>query len=716
MKDHHLDRRNFIKLMGSGVFILFHTGFLTKDKLAAQRRGGREYPEDFNAYLHINTDGRVTCFSGKIEMGQGVITSLAQMLAEELDVALDAVDIIMGDTTLCPYDMGTFGSRSTKYFGPALREAGAEARAVLIQLAAEQLKIPASMLGLLDVKDGVVYNRKNPKQKVSYAELAKGKKITRHIKDRNKITIKHPSQHRVSGIPTKRTDAKEKVTGAAKFAGDFRLPGMLYAKIIRPPVHGATLEKIDTSAAEKIKGVKIVRDGDLVAVLHKLPDVAETARQKVKAQYNIPKATVNNNNIFDHLLQSAPPGQTIVESGNLAKGASVATKKVKGRYFNHYVAHAPIEPHTAVAKIEGNKADIWASTQTPFRAQPAAAQVLGFAKENVRVHPAFVGGGFGGKTGAQQVIEAARLAKLAGCPVQVAWTREEEFFFDTFRPAAVIDIDSGLDDKGHITYWDFHGYFAGSRSSEPIYHIPHYRVLSHGRWRGGPQVHPFGVGAWRGPGSNTNIFAIESHIDTLANAAGMDPLSFRLANLQDKRMERVIEAAAKKFAHHFSSTPGFKTQNNGHGFGIACTNYLGTYVTTMAELKVNKQTGAIRVIRLVCAQDTGEIINPEGIRMQIEGCLTMGISSALSEEIQFNGGEIQDKNFDTYEITRFSWLPKIETVLVDNPGMAPQGCGEPAITTMGAVLANAVYDAIGIRFDILPITPKRVKEAIAKAS
>jgi len=322
-----------------------------------------------------------------------------------------------------------------------------------------------------------------------------------------------------------------------------------------------------------------------------------------------------------------------------------------------------------------------------------------------------VGGGFGGKTRNQQVVEAARLARLAGKPVQVAWTRKEEFFYDSFRPAAVIKVGSGLDRNQRIVFWDYDNYFAGSRSSEPFYDIPHQRVAARGGWSGGGgQAHPFAVGAWRGPGSNSNVFAMESQIDIMAAAAGMDPLTFRLTNLTDNRMRNVLNIAAEKFRHRFAKAPTKR------GFGIACTDYKGTYVATMAEVKVDEKSGEVRVLRVVCAQDTGEVINPDGVRLQIQGCITMGLGYVLREEIRFSGGKILDENFDTYELPRFSWLPKIETVLIDNPAMPPQGCGEPAITPMGAVIANAVYDAIGVRLYELPMSPARIKKAMINNS
>ncbi len=689
-----LDRRDFLRLVGGGITVAFTVG----DPLALAQRG-RGYPEDFNAYLRIGEDGRVSCLSGKIEMGQGIITSFAQMLAEELDVSMESVDMVMADTDLCPWDAGTFGSRSTKYFGPPLRKAGAEARAVLLQLASEHLVTATDQL---TVENGKVMVSSNPQKAVTYAELVKGKKIVRRLE--GDVSIKPVSEHRVSGKPTPRADARQKVTGEAKFAGDIRPPEMHYAKILRPPVHGATLTSVDTTDAEKIEGVRVIKDGDLVAVLHSLPDVAETALEKVRAQFDVPESPLDNESIFDHLVKVAPAGEVVTEQGLLEEGKRLAEKSFEHDYLNQYVAHAPIEPHTAAVQIEGGRATVWASTQTPFRAQEAVAETLGFPPENVRVIPPFVGGGFGGKTNTQQIVEAARLAKAAGSPIQVAWTRKEEFFYDTFRPAAVIKIRSGLDAQDRIAYWDYDNYYAGTRSSQPFYDIPHHRVLTRGGRRDG--AHPFGVGAWRGPGSNTNVFAIESHIDVMAEAAGMDPLAFRLHNLANDRMKRVLEAAADKFGRKPAKAP------SGRGYGLACTDYLGTYVATMAEVEVDQSTGKVLVKRVVLAQDMGEIINPQGAQLQLESCITMGLGSALTEEIRFKGGNVLDENFDTYELPRFSWLPEIETVLVDNPGMAPQGCGEPAITTMGAVLANAVYDAIGVRMFELPMTLERVKKGL----
>ena len=695
-----LSRRQFLQTIGGGIIVFFTVGDV---RAAPGRRAGGREPLDFNAYLRIGEDGRVTCFTGKIEMGQGIITSLAQMLADELDVSLESVDMVMGDTDLCPWDMGTFGSRSTRFFGPPLRAAGAEARAVLLELASEHLDVPRDRL---QVENGLVFDKKNADRRVTYGQLAKGKVIERHVEQ--EAVLKAESEFKIMGESYNRQDAAEKVTGKAVFAGDIRVPGMVYAKILRPPAHGARLKSVNTSVAEKVPGAQIVRDGDLIAVLHKTPDVAQKALEEIEAEWEVPEAQVDDETIFDHLVSSAPRGRVVERDGNIATGERLADTMVEETYLNNYVAHAPIETHTALAQVQGNKATVWASTQTPFGLQDDIAGALRIPPENVRVITPFVGGGFGGKTRNLQGVEAARLAKLANRPVQVAWTRAEEFFYDTFRPAAVVKIKSGITESGTIVLWDYAVYFAGQRGSDQFYDVPHFQTAVHEERRGGTSPHPFATGAWRAPGNNTNTFARESHIDIMAAKADMDPVEFRLKNLKDERMIGVLKAVAKKFRWTSS------TQPSGHGCGVACGIDSGTYVATMAEVAVDESTGKVQVKRVVCAQDMGLVINPEGAKLQVEGCITMGLGYALTEEVHFKGGEIFDLNFNTYELPRFSWTPQIETVLVRTGDLSPQGGGEPAIIVMGGVIGNAVFDATGARLFQLPMTPHRVKAAIAQ--
>ena len=697
-----LDRRQFLKAVGGGLIVWFSPGAPAE---AQQRRSspGGGPSSDFNAFLRVGEDGRVTCFTGKVELGQGIVTSLAQMLAEELDVPLASVDVILGDTDLCPYDAGTFGSRTTRYFGPLLREAAAQARAVLLELAASRLRVSPDRLS---VTGGVVQDRDVPDRRISYADLVKGNLLEK--RPERKAEPKSPSSFQVSGKPALRTDGLPKVTGQAQFAGDIRLPGILYARILRPPAHGATLKKVDLTAAEKVKDLRTVREGDFVAVLHPLPDMAERGLALIQAQFHTPPAGVDEKTLFPHLLKAAPPGGVLAQEGDMIQGEKKARRKFDETYLQHYVAHAPMETHTALAHAEEKKVTVWASTQTPFGVKEAVAQALSVPSENVRVITPFVGGGFGGKTWNQQAVEAALLSKRTGRPVQVAWTREEEFFFDSFQPASVVKIRSGLDTGGRITFWDYDVYYAGERGAATFYALPAHRTSVHGSWFGGSGVHPFNTGAWRGPGTSTNTFARESQMDLMASAAGANPLDFRIRHLKNARMKRVLERAARAFGW-----PAFQ-KKPGRGRGIACVDYLGTYVAAAAEVEVDPKTGEVRVRRLVCAQDMGQVINPEGARLQMEGCLMMGMGYALAEEVHFQGGEIQDKNFDTYRIPRFSWMPKIETVLVENPDLPPQGGGEPAVTCVGAVLANAVFDAAGARLFELPMTPERVRKAMAQ--
>ncbi len=698
--DPNLSRRDFLKTLGGGIIIFFCVGDVSL--LEAQRRR-RGYPEDFNAYLRIAPDGRVTCYTGKIEQGQGAITSLAQMLADEIDVRLDSVDMVMGDTSVCPWDMGTFGSMTIRFFGPPLRAAGAEARRVLLELAAEQLKAPQERLV---AENGVIFDREQKDKRVTYGDLAKGKTIARRAKE--KPPVKTPSEFKIIGKPVLRRDSQEKVTGQAKYAGDIRLPDMLYARVLRPPAHGAKLKNVDTSAAEKLEGVQVVRDGDFVAVLHQSPDQAADALSKITAEFDVPPATVDDQTIFEHLLKSAGEGRVVAQGGQLEEGQKLADIVIEQTYLDGYKAHAPIETHTAVAQVEGNKATVWASTQTPFPTKDQIANALGFGADDVRLITPFVGGGFGGKSPGQQALEAAQLSKATGKPVQVMWTREEEFFYDSFRPAAVVKIKSGVTKEGKAVLWDYGVYFAGDRGSQQFYDIPHHRTASAGGgFGGGPNPHPFATGAWRAPANNTNTFARESQIDIMAAQAKMDPIQFRLENLRDERPIRTLKAAAEKFGWQPAPAP------SGRGLGVAVGTDSDTFVAHIAEVEVDKRTGRVKVKRIVCAQDMGLVINPQGSAIQMEGCITMGLGYALTEDVHFKGGMILDRDFDTYELPRFSSLPKIETVILDLPNEPAHGGGEPAIICMGAVIANAIHDATGARLLQLPMTPERVRKAIA---
>ena len=682
-----LDRRTFCKLVGGGVVILVTAR--PSELFAQQRRG---YPEDLNAYLRIDENGRVTLFSGKIEMGQGVHTSLAQMAAEELGVSLDSITMCMGDTDQCPWDAGTWGSQSTRMFGPAVRAAAAEARAVMTRLAAEKLGVPRETLV---VKNGVV---SDGKKSVTYGELAKGKQIARLVDE--KAVLRSVKDFTVIGRPTQRMDSRDKVTGRAKYAGDTRLPGMLYARLLRPPAHGATRTSLDVTKAKAMDGVTVVERDDLVAVLHPTPDGAAEALAAIKAEWTKPAAAFDNESVADYFLKNGGAGEVKHAKGDVA----AAKNAIESTFRTGYLAHAPIEPHTAAAEWKDGRITAWVGTQSPFGTRTRIAQALGLDESKVRVLTPFVGGGFGGKSPAPQAVEAARLAQIVGKPVMVAYTRGEEFFFDTFGPASVIRIVSSADDQGKIASWDYHVYGAGERSSEVLYDVPNARLTTY--IARGANVHPFATGPWRAPGAGMNVFARESQIDIMAAKAKIDPLEFRLKNATDARLRRVLTTAADALGWKPGAGP------TGQGRAIAASVDAGTYCALAAEVAVDKKTGAIQVKRVVAAQDMGIVINPTGAKMQMEGCITMGLGYVLSEELHFNGGDIADRNFHTYELPRFSAVPHIETLLIKNDELSPQGGGEPAIVPMGAVIANAVFDATGVRMMRLPMTRERVLAAM----
>jgi len=693
-------RRSFLKRVGGGVVVLFTTQ--ARFAFAEDGTASGAAPA-FNAYLRIGDDGRVTCFTGKIEMGQGVITSLPQMLADELDVEVDMIDMVMGDTDRCPFDQGTWGSLTTRVFGPELRAAGAQARAVLLELAGEQLGVPA---GQLAVDNGVVYDSADRNRKVSYAELTRGKAILRDVQ--SPAPVKKPAEYKAMGTSLKRRDAVEKVTGSARFSADIKRPGMLYARIMRPPAHDAKLEKLDTSAAEALDGVRVVRDDELVAVLHERREVADQAVALLKPDWSRPETNIDERTIYDHLLSVAPEGVPVDSGGDLSEGEKMAAEVFDETYLDGYVAHAPMEPHAALADFADGKMTVWASTQSPFGLKRQLVERLGLAEDKVRVITPFVGGGFGGKSASLQGLQAARLSRIAGRPVQVFWTREDEFYWDTFRPAAIVKIRSGLTKEGAPAFWDYKVYFAGARGSAQPYDIPNHSTVAHPRgWTGPPGTHPFATGAWRAPGANTNAFAREQHFDIMAAKAGVDPLEFRLKHCSDPKYIGALKAAAEKFG--WKPGPG----PSGRGVGVACGIDADTVVASMAEVEVNPKSGLIRVKRVVCAQDMGQVVNPEGAIIQMEGCITMGLGYALTEELHFRGGEILDLNFDRYDLPLFSMLPEIETVLIDSIDPAPHGGGEPAIILMGAVIANAFFDATGKRLFEMPMTPARVKDLLA---
>ena len=688
------DRRKFIRNMGSGIIVVFCLGDIG---LLNASSSSPDEDLNFNAYLRVKENGRVDCYTGKIEMGQGIITSLAQVLAEELEVSIYEVDMVMGDTELCPYDAGTWGSLTTRFTDPVIRAAAAEAREVLLGLAEEKLGITKELLA---IKEGVVYAKNDPSKKVSYAELTKGQKIVKSLKE--KPEIKRSKEFKIIGKPVLSLDAEAKVTGKAKYTADIKLPGMVYAKIVRPKVYGAKKLSVDASGLSKFQGVEFVEIDNLVAVVHEDPEVASKAMKSVKVIWDSSELKVNEDTIFSYLEEQIKESKVFEEGGNLKSGQNNSKEFIKSKYLDGYKAHACIETHAATCYFKGDKLSMWVSTQSPFGTRSQVARALNMPEEKVHVKQIFLGGGFGGKSFNSQAIEAALIASKVRKPVQLSFSRREEFFYNRFRTAAVINVGAGIDAKGKLTAWDFDIYCAGTRGTDLFYDIPNNRTRMFNK----RDVHPFNTGAWRAPGNNTTTFARESHIDVMARAAGIDPFEFRITNLKDPNMVATLQSAANTFGWK-------KEKKSGYGYGIALGHDAGTLVALISEVEVNKQTGEVNVTRVVCAQDMGQVVNPNGATIQTEGGITMGIGYALYEEITFEGGKMKTNNFSNYEFTRFSSTPKISCVFMDRMDAKPQGGGEPAIICVGASIANAVFDACGARVNRMPITPERVLAGIS---
>ena len=693
----HLDRRDFMKRIGTGLVVAFSIG---KTPLKAGLLAQDDAP-DVNTFLRIGEDGRVTLYTGKVEMGQGPITSLPMELADELDVRLEDVDIIMADTDLCLWNQGTYGSLSTRVFGQVLRGAAAKARAILVKMAAEELAVDVAEL---ETRDGIVRSKKDNNKQITYAELTKGKEILETSV--GEVPLKKTSEFRIMGSSKLRVDSPEKVTGEAKFAGDIQIPDMLCARILRPPSLGAKLKQVDTSIAEGMEGVKVVRDDDLVAVLHPSQHIAGNAIATVKAEWEEEKVDMNHESLFEHIQEVATESRVLASEGKLEQGKEAAVKDFNSVFMDPYIAHSPIETHTATATMEEGRLKVWASCQTPYPTRDAIAEELGMDQKDVQLLPIFVGGGFGGKIYNPQAMEVARLVKLTGKPIQLVYTREEEFIYDRLRPAAVVKVNSGLDEAGKISYWDFNIHLGGGRESDHFYDIPHDRTRILNAQRGKTD-HIFYTGAWRAPSVNTNTFARESQIDIMAAAAGVDPLEFRLRHLEENpKMANVLKKGAEKFG--WKSSPG----PSGRGFGMAAGIDVNTDVVVFVEVEVDKKSGYVQVKRALSCQDMGMVVNPQGAIQQAEGCMLMGLGYALREEIVFEGRKMLSTNFDSYAITQFNMAPELEAILVDSKDKVPHGGGEPPIVCMGAAVANAVFDATGARIYRLPLTPERVKEAM----
>jgi isoquinoline 1-oxidoreductase len=626
----------------------------------------------------------VTAFIGKVEVGQNIRTSLAQQVAEELRVPFSSITLVMGDTDLTPYDMGTFGSRSTPQMGTQLRKVAASARAVLIQMAAERWQTQETNL----IADAGSIRDTKSHRVISYADLTRGQKLTKVILDDPPVTP--PEKWKIAGTSAPKKDGRDFVTGAHKYPSDISLPGMLFGKVVRPNAFHANLVSCDTSQAEKMPGVTVVHDGDFVGVAAPDRSTAERAATAVSVQWNAPPQP-SENELFEYLKthERKEDDEEPIVKGSVEQARAEAAKTLQQTYTVAYIAHVPLEPRAAVAEWKDGKLTVWTGTQRPFGVRDELVSAFHIPESSVRVIMPDMGSGYGGKHTGEAAVEAARLAKAAGKPVKLTWTREEEFTWAYFRPAGVIEVKSGVKTDGTLVFWEYDNYNSGPSAMSTPYEVANQKIAYH------PSDTPLRQGSYRSLAAAANHFARESHMDELAHELKLDPLEFRLKNLKDERLRAVFQAAADRFGW------GKEKSSPSRGFGMAGGVEKGGHVATCAEVSINR--GEVKVVRVVEAFDCGAVVDPQGLKNQISGAVTQGLGGALFEAIHFENGRILNPHLADYRVPRFSDAPQIDVVLVDRKDQPSMGAGETPLVGIAPAVANAIFNATGIRLRSMPL-------------
>ncbi|HEY6273556.1 MAG TPA: molybdopterin cofactor-binding domain-containing protein [Terriglobales bacterium] len=685
-------RRDLFKLLGAGLVV----GICEPAGLGQEsgRAESETIPQDVASWLHVGADEKITVFTGKVEMGQNIRTSLAQQVAEELRAPMDSISLIMGDTSLTPFDLGTFGSRSTPQMGTQLRKASACARELLLDMAAERWSVDRKQVS---ASDGFIANAANGRR-LSFGELTEGQKLVKLLGADPPVTP--ATEWRVAGKPWPKVDGRDFVTGTHRYTSDLTRPGMLHGKVLRPTAFNARLVSFDAKAVEKIAGIQVVHDGDFVGVT--APDTASAANalDLLQAEWNAPPQ-ISESGLYEYLRHNQDRntrgfgGHSSHETGSIQAGMAAAAKTLSQSYTVAYIQHAPLEPRAAVAEWEGNKLTVWTGTQRPFAVRDELAEAFHIPLTQVRVMVPDTGSAYGGKHTGDAAVEAARLAKAAGKPVKLVWTREEEFTWAYFRPSGVIDIQSGVTADGTITAWEFHNYNSGPAAIGTPYNIANQKIEFH------PTSNPpLRQGSYRGLAATANHFARESHMDELAHLAGIDPLALRFKNITDPRLRAVFEAVAESFGWgKLSASPT-------RGFGIAGGYEKGGYLATCAEVAVDPKKGEVTIVRVVQAFDCGAVINPDGLRNQISGAIVQGIGGAMFEAVHFANGRVLNPHFRDYRVPRFRDLPQIEVVLIDRKDQPSMGAGETPLMGLAPAVGGAIFTATGIRLRSLPLLPK----------
>ncbi len=691
-------RRGFLGSLGAGFVVA--AGLEGDGSEAAEKD---DLGPVIGARLHVGEDGTVTVFSSKVEVGQGSRAQLTQAAAEELRLPLDRVRLVLAETDRVPDDGGTFGSRTTGYTVPDLRKAAAAAREVLIDLAARHWGVVEPTSGRIVARDGDIVDLENG-ARCSLGELAGTGDVDAAFASRvpADIELTKVTDWKVLGRSALKPTSRDVATGAHRYPSDIVRKGMLRGAVLRPPSYGARLAAVDESAARGIEGVVVVRDGDFVGSAAPTSFEARLALEALaKTAKWVESTHPSTKELFSYLEANVDKEAEARPQWNREKGApqealARGVTRVEARYEVSYIAHAPMEPRAAVAEWTDSGLTVWTGTQRPHGVRDELAKAFELPPDKVRVIVPDTGGGFGGKHSGEAAVEAARLARAARRPVSLRWTREEEFTWAYFRPAALIEAKAGLDASGTISGWDFTCYNAGAAALESPYDLADVRE------RYVPVKAPLRQGSYRALAATANTFARESLMDELAFAGGIDPLDFRLAHLKEPRLRDVLLKAAERFRYR-ERIQGLPSKSGKRGVGLACGTEKGSYVAACVAVKIDPSRGKIAVEEIVEAYECGAIQNPGNLRAQVEGGIVMGLGGALKEEIRFEHGRIANPRFSMYQVPRTRDLVPMDIILVDRPDLPSVGAGETPIIAVAPAIAAAVFHATGIRIRTMPI-------------
>jgi isoquinoline 1-oxidoreductase len=687
-----LDRRSFVQVLGGGVMITaIGSPVFAQRRDRGRGRGGffGGAPAALSARFHFADDGTIGVFSGKVDGGQGARCELAQAAAEELRVPLSVIHMTLGDTGTCPNDGTTAGSGTTPRTVPAVRQAAAAVRQLLVESTAKKWQVEP---GDIEVRDGKL-SHTTSKRTISYVEAAKDEELAKQLAKpaAGGAKVTPVSQWKTLGAEHKAPAARDKVTGRHAYPSDLQRPGMMYGRVLRAPKYRAKLLSVDMSAAMAAEGVVPVIDGEFAGVVAPTAYAAEKLIETIAktAKWSDVKLP-STNELYDYLRAKVSGG---VPASPFAAEVAKAAKSLRATYTVAYAQHAPLEPRVALAEWVDGKLTVWTATQNPFGVRGELMSAFRLGEDKVRVIVPDFGSGYGGKHTGECAVEAARLAQAAKKPVMLRWTREEEFTWAYFRPAAVIDVEASLDDRGRLVTWYHANINAGRNSADSPYDVPHKRSAS---LESRP---PLRHGSYRALAATGNTFARECFMDELAAAASTDPLEFRLAHLTEPRLRAVLEEAARRFKWAERA----KQKQPNRGIGLACGIEKGSFVACCAEVEVDRATNDIHVRDVCQTFDCGPVLNPENLRNQMEGAIIMGLGPALREEIRIEDDIVANASFRQYRVPRFADVPTIEVHAMNRTDVEPVGAGETPIIAIAPAIGNAVFQAAGQRLRAMPM-------------